>query len=235
MKRYDIMDKINSLKLDIVNKVKSKFELQQYDINEFESFSYPKYIKVFEFSVDQYKIENLGNMCILDGRSALGLSLITVVFTPSRELDIPFVIIDFVEIRNKSTVFVEFYNEHMTNKDYIKILDSKLKDKNNYYEFLEDYIEKPNWYVPLRNKYSPLKKGGKEDKEVLMNMILDYLDEYLNFVSSTNNEERNLKNIDLEEFIEDLIVKGNPSSNILKKALGDDGYNRFCREIIFKY
>ena len=57
----------------------------------------------------------------------------------------------------------------------------------------------------------------------------------MNFVSSINNEERNLKNIALEEFIEDLIVKGNPSSNILKKALGEDGYNKFCREIIFKY
>ena len=66
-------------------------------------------------------------------------------------------------------------------------------------------------------------------------MILDYLDEYLNFVSSINNEECYLKNIELEEFIEDLIVKGNPSSNILKKALGEDGYNRFCRDIIFKY
>lgn len=235
MKRDDIMDKVNNIKLDIVNKVKSKFKLQQYDINEFESFSYPKYINLFKFNTKQYKIEKLGNMCILEGSSILGLSLLTVVFTPNRELDIPFVIIDFVEVRNKSTVFVEFYNEHMKNKDYIKILDTKLKDKNNYYKGLEDYIEKPNWYVPLRNKYSPLKKGGKEDKEILMNMILDYLDEYLNFVSSINNEECNLKNIDLEEFIEDLIVKGNPSSNILKKALGEDGYNRFCRDIIFKY
>ena len=174
-------------------------------------------------------------MCILQGSTILGLSLLTVVFTPNRELDIPFVIIDFVEVRNKSTVFVEFYNENMKNKDYIKILDTKLKDKNNYYKGLEDYREKPNWYLPLRNKYSPLKKGGKEDKEILMNMILDYLDEYLNFVSSINNEERNLKNIDLEEFIENLIVKGNPSSNILKKALGEDGYNRFSRDIIFKY
>ena len=37
MKRYDIMDKINSLKLDIVNKVKSKFELQQYDIKDYKN------------------------------------------------------------------------------------------------------------------------------------------------------------------------------------------------------
>ena len=47
MKRDDIMYKINSLKLDIVNKVKEKFKLKKYDIKDFESFSYPKYIKVF--------------------------------------------------------------------------------------------------------------------------------------------------------------------------------------------
>ena len=37
MKRDDIMDKANNIKLDIVNKVKSKFKLQQYDINEFDT------------------------------------------------------------------------------------------------------------------------------------------------------------------------------------------------------
>lgn len=229
------MDKVNNIKLDIVNKVKSKFKLQQYDINEFESFSYPKYINLFKFNTKQYKIEKLGNMCILEGSSILGLSLLTVVFTPNRELDIPFVIIDFVEVRNKSTVFVEFYNEHMKNKDYIKILDNKLSDKKEKYESIEDYMENPKWYTPLRDKYSPLKKGSKENKEVLINMVLDYLDEYINFVDSVKKEYSDEKNIELEKFIDDLIVKGNPSSKILKKALGEDGYNKFCREIIFKY
>lgn len=229
------MDKEKNLKLEILNKVKSKFKLQSFQIRDLDSFSYPKYIKILKFNVEQYKVENLGNMCILEGKSILGLYFFTVVFTPQGSFDIPFVIIDFIQMRNKLTVFVEFYNNHIKNKDYIKILDNKLSDKKEKYQSIEDYMENPKWYTPLRDKYSPLKKGSKENKEVLINMVLDYLDEYINFVDSVKKEYSDEKNIELEKFIDDLIVKGNPSSKILKKALGEDGYNKFCREIIFKY
>lgn len=227
------MNKEEKLKVEVLNKIKSKFKLQKCNIKDLESFSYPKYIKILKFSVEQYKVRNLGNMCILEGKSILGLSIFTVVFTPYVNYDIPFVIIDFMQMRNKLTVFVEFYNEHMKNKDYIKILDNKLRHKKDKYKCIENYIEKGNWYVDLRNKYSPLKKGNKENKEALITMVLDYLDEYLNFVDSIDEKYEDVKNKDLEKFIEDLIIKGNPSSKILKKSLGEEGYDKFCREIIF--
>lgn len=229
------MNEEQGLKLEVLNKVKAKFKLQKCNMKDFKSFSYPKYIKILKFSVEQYKVRNLGNMCILEGKSILGLSLFTVVFTPARGYDIPFVIIDFIQMRNKLTVFVEFYNDHMQNKDYIRVLNRNLIYKKDKYKFIENYIETDNWYVDLRNKYSPLKKGSKENKSVLINMILDYLDEYLNFVECINKRDKGMKNKELEIFINNLVVKGNPSSQILKKALGNEGYDRFCREIIFNY
>ena len=76
---------------------------------------------------------------------------------------------------------------------------------------------------------------SKNNKKILEDMVLDYLNEYLNFVSSIKKDSTDIKNIKLEEFIEDLIIKGNPSSKILKKALGEDGYKDFSRSVIFYY
>lgn len=235
MKRDSKVDEIEYLNLKIINKVKNKFKLENYNLKSLANFSYPKYIPIFKFKAQQYKVIELGNMSILTSSSIIGLSLTTVVFTPGVGLDIPFVIIDFVSMKDKITVFVEFFNNHMNNKENIKSLDDNLNKLFYKYKCIENYIEKPNWYVPLRDKYSPLKKGSKNNKKILEDMVLDYLNEYLNFVSSIKKDSTDIKNIKLEEFIEDLIIKGNPSSKILKKALGEDGYKDFSRSVIFYY
>ncbi|WP_270941013.1 hypothetical protein [Romboutsia lituseburensis] len=62
-----------------------------------------------------------------------------------------------LKMANKRTVFIEFYTNHIIQKDSINSLESRLKKLNVKYEDIENYIESVNWYTTLRNKYSTLK------------------------------------------------------------------------------
>ena len=124
-------------------------------------------------------------MAILRGSGFGIMKLLTVVFTPNLEKDIPLVIIDFIKMGNKITVFVEFYLSHMTRIENIRKFESRLEYLNSKYTAIENYIETPNWYTPLRHKYSPLKKGKVKDNSIFCEMVLEYLGEYLKY---TNEE-----------------------------------------------
>lgn len=162
------------------------------------------------------------------------MKMLTVVFTPSITKDIPLVIIDFIKMANKRTVFIEFYTNHIIQKESINGLENRLGKLNIEYEYIENYIESINWYTTLRNKYSTLKKSTKKYDKILYEMVLENLEEYLSYVQNIKIESME-KNTKLETFINDLIYKGNPSTSVLEKALGKEETIKLFKEIIFNY
>lgn len=228
------MHDLEELRSKILNKIKSKFDIKQLDINFKEEFYYPKSIHLLKFNIEQYEIKNLGNLAILKGKGLGIMKMLTVVFTPSITKDIPLVIIDFIKMANKRTVFIEFYTNHIIQKDGINGLENRLEKLNIKYEYIENYIERINWYTTLRNKYSALKKSTKKYDKILYDMVLENLEEYLSYVQNIKIES-NEKNTKLETFINDLIYKGNPSTSVLEKALGKEETIKLFKEIIFNY
>lgn len=218
----------------IIEEVNSKFEIKEVELDFKKEFYYPKFIHIMKFNIEQYEILGLGNMAILQGKGFGLMKILTVVFTPSIKRDIPFVIVDFIKMVNKRTVFVEFYTNHVIKKDSIHNLENKLKKLSVKYGDIENYIEEPNWYTNLRNVYSPLKKSTKEQEQLLYEMVIEYLQAYLSCVSNSTRETES-KNTQLEGFINDLIYKGNPSTRVLKKALGEEDTIKLFNEIIFNY
>lgn len=228
------MHDLEELRSKILNKIKSKFDIKQLDINFKEEFYYPKSIHLLKFNIEQYEIKNLGNLAILKGKGLGIMKMLTVVFTPSITKDIPLVIIDFIKMANKRTVFIEFYTNHIIQKDSINGLENRLEKLNIKYEYIENYIERINWYTTLRNKYSALKKSTKKYDKILYEMVLENLEEYLSYVQNIKIESKE-KNTKLETFINDLIYKGNPSTSVLEKALGKEETIKLFKEIIFNY
>ncbi|MGL5314810.1 MAG: hypothetical protein ACRC92_16275 [Peptostreptococcaceae bacterium] len=229
--------KINEFEIfkeSIIDEIKLSFEIKEVELDFKKEFYYPRFIHIMKFNIEQYEILGLGNMAILKGKGFGLMNILTVVFTPSIKKDIPLVIIDFINMANKRTVFVEFYINHIIKNDRICNLENKLKELSVKYSDIENYIEKPNWYTSLRNVYSPLKKSTKEQDKVLYEMVIEYLQAYLSCVSNSETCIES-KNIQLEAFINDLIYKGNPSTAVLKKALGEEDTIKLFKEIIFNY
>ena len=83
----------DSLKEDILAEIGSIFNLKQCDVGKFNKFNYPRLLRVFKFSTEQYKVENPGDIAILNGTSLLGMSIFTAVITPEKGIDLPLLII----------------------------------------------------------------------------------------------------------------------------------------------
>ena len=231
----DTLTNTEELKTKIKDIVSTSFSLYKNDIGRFEHFSWPKLLKIFKFHEDQYTVNNLCNLSVLEGNSKIGMNIVTAVFTPSRTRDIPLLIIDKVKMRDKITVFIEFYTFHMKNEDNIAEINKLLNQMALKYKDVENYNEKDNWYVEYRNDKSPLKCGTADSENTIDNMIMSYLDMYLHFCATAKNTVTNAPNEKLQSFLNDMITKGNPSTSILNKALGKDAAAEFSRDIVFKY
>ena len=218
----------------IMDKVKCSFKVDELDTNFSNEFYYLKFIHLIKFNLEQYEVKDLGNMAVLEGRGFGIMKMITVVFTPNARKDIPLVIIDFIKMANKRTVLVEIYSNHVMQKSELKEFEEKLKKLNIKYSNIENYKENPNWYTPLRNKLSPLKKGTKEQESELCEMVLEYLQEYLDYASKAKSN-MDIDNCQLKDFINNLIYKGNPSASILEKTLGKEETKRLFQDVVFYY
>lgn len=224
-----------NLKSRIKNIISTSFSLYKNDIGKYNYFSWPKLLKIIKFYEEQYTVNNLCNLSVLEGTSKIGMNIVTAVFTPSKNRDIPLLIIDKVKMKDKFTVFIEFYTFHMKNEENIAVINNKLDEMALKYKDVENYTEKDNWYVKYRNDKSPLKCGTSISENTLDNMILDYLNMYLHFCATAKNTFTDAPNEKLQTFINDMTTKGNPSTSILNKALGKDSAAEFSKDIVFKY
>lgn len=228
------MSDFESIKDKFIELIKARLQVSNRKMNVKSEFYYPKGIHLLKFNIEQYEIKELGNLAILQGKGMGVMKMMTAVFTPYAQKDSPLVIMDFIQMANKRTVFVEFYTQHMTQQDNVKALENRLKKLEIQYSKIPNYIEKPNWYTPLRNVYSPLKQATSKVDDVLEEMVLNYLQVYLEYVSQNKGQISN-RNAKLEAFINDLIYKGNPSQDIMEKALGKQGTEKLFKEVIFYY
>ncbi|MFA9396886.1 MAG: hypothetical protein ACERKV_01280 [Clostridiaceae bacterium] len=228
------MNNVEKLDSEIVKKISEKFILEKCEIGDLKEFTYPKVLPIMKYKADKYKVDKLGNMTILKCKMFNLMSLVTVVLTPDLSRNIPFVIIDIVCVRNKYISFFEFFDIHTNNDEAIeKFKEDTLKIKKKYKD-LDEHIEKPNWYVPIRAKYSLLKHGNKDKEYEISNMIMECLDNYLLFVSKAKEPEDIVSSRErLTMFIDDLINKGNPSSKPISKALGNEKAKKFFEDVVF--
>ena len=66
---------------------------------------------LMRFHLEQYEAEGLGNLCVLKTRAMLGLmNLLTVVVTPGSGKNVPFLLIDTMDMGKKHLCYVEYYD-----------------------------------------------------------------------------------------------------------------------------
>lgn len=182
---------------------------------DFANLEYPSWLPMMKFEVHQYKVQSFGQVMTMDTKM-LGkvMQLSTIVFTPSSGVNMPFLLIDTMEmIGGKRLAYVEYYD--LT--DGAAVLPHSESYKERFAE-IPDYEETPAWYVNERTPYSLIKGGKGVDKEELLEMVLYCVDCYL---AAFNTAEVNAENVArLKEFQGKMIELGNPSTNTMTRVLG---------------
>ena len=205
--------------MDAAAILQDKFALKEITPEKYQTMGGP----LMRFFLEQYDVEGLGNLCVLKTKAMLGLmQLVTVVVTPSSGKNVPFLLIDTMDMGKKHLCYVEYYDCTADGADKDKLLAASAP-----YADVADYAEKPAWYVKERMAGSLIKTG---DRARLEQMALDALKAYVQQAAAAPVKPENIDG--LKTFRRRMIEEGNPSTAALTKTLGKAGAEEFFRTAV---
>ena len=205
--------------MDAVAVLQEKFAVKEITPEKYRTMG----SLMMRFHLEQYAAEGLGNLCVLKTRAMLGLmNLLTVVVTPSSGKNVPFLLIDTMDMGKKHLCYVEYYDCTAGGADKDKLLAASAP-----YGDVADYAEKPAWYVQERMAGSLIKTG---DRARLDRMATDALKAYAQQALAAPVKAENREG--LKAFQRRMIEEGNPSTAALTKSLGKEGAEDFFRTVV---
>ena len=205
--------------MDAVAVLQEKFPLKKITPEKYRTMG----SLLMRFHLEQYEVEGLGNLCVLKTRAMLGLmNLLTVVVTPGSGKNVPFLLIDTMDMGKKHLCYVEYYDCTADGADRDRLLAASAP-----YGDVPDYAEKPAWYVKERMEGSLIKTG---DKARLERMAADAVQAYAQQAAAAPVKPENLAG--LKAFQRRMIQEGNPSTAALTRTLGQAGAEEFFRTVI---
>jgi len=215
---------------EVLHKLEKNYNVTPIDVGAYKKM---KIYGIMKFHVEQYHIEELGNLSIM--RMNMGImQMATIVITPG-DKNMPLLSADYMYILSNRKSYLEFYDV-VKEKDesYLALLDALSASLNNY-NHLESIEASPAWYAPLLTVTAY--KGGKADTdESVKNMLLDSLDVYINHSKNLpllSEEAKASKHTITQEYTDGLIEKGGISTDVFKKSLGDAETKKFFDNIFF--
>ncbi|MBR5684130.1 MAG: hypothetical protein IKW96_12805 [Ruminococcus sp.] len=197
-------------------------------------FSQIKMYGLMKFNVSQYDVSEVGNLSVMTVNMGF-MQMVSYVITPY-EKNMPLMSMDFMYILGKRKAYAEFYDlvPDRTDGAFMSVLDS-LKEFENRYSSLEDITTDPAWYDDLMTVV--LHKAGKRaDDDVIEEMFCDAIRTYMeraNELEELSDAEKAEKLALTREYSDNLISKGGVSTDVFKKALGEDKTKEFFDKVFF--
>lgn len=210
---------------NIIKAAAEHFACTEITPEEWREMKYPRLIPIMRFSIRQYSCQ-AGNLLTMDTRAMGGkMQLSTVVMTPSSGQGLPVLLIDSMDMKNKSLMYVEYYDCTVDGALLPQMDGQRLE-----FAAVPDYAEKPAWYIDRRMPCSLIKGGTGCAPSKLQEMAMICVDRYLEAAGQAVSKKENLAG--LHKFQDDMWNLGNPSSEIMTKVLGKGEAERFFRSAV---
>jgi len=189
------------------------------------TIKYPKLLPVMHFTVHQYRCP-FGNLMTMDTNAMFGkMQLSTIVFTPDTGKNLPVLLIDSMDMKDKHLMYAEYYDCTAAGAGL-----PGARTQREEYAGLPDYAEKPGWYIARRMPCSLIKGGAGCSPGELQKMALVCVQRYLAAAENAGTDPANLAV--LGKFQEDMWTLGNPSAGTMTKVLGKKKAEEFFRTVV---
>ena len=214
----------------ILSELEENYTITPVDTGEYEELTIYGLMK---FDVEQYDIEELGNLSIM--RMNMGvMQMSTMVITP-KDKNMPLFSADYIYMLSNRKAYLEFYDV-VKEKDteYNQLLDKLTKVQDNYNN-IEDFEVTPAWYEHLLSVASYKSGTAATDKD-LEKILTDSLSVYLEHAKQlpTLTEEEKAEKLAITvEYTDGLIEHGGVSTDVFKKELGNEETKKFFDQVFF--
>lgn len=223
-----VMDRTVKSGMDTLS---SMAEVTAVDAGEYEEITM---YGVMKFHVSQYDVKDIGNLSVMTTNMGF-MQMVSYVITPYKK-NMPMLSMDFMYIMGNRKAYAEFYDlvADPADPEYQSVLDNIRKFEQEY-SGLEDIEAESAWYDDLRT-VAMHKAVDKDDDAKMEQMFCDAVRCYMATAKDLellSDEERTEKLEITQEYCDNLVEKGGVSTDVFKKALGEEKAKDFFNKVFF--
>ena len=180
------------------------------------------------FSVQCYHAEGLGHVSVMRASGFFGLmKMDTLILTPT-EKDMPLLSYDRVHAMGNDTLIFEIYDTLLGEASLIATEEAKNEGK-----MLPDHDVGSHWYDAIKLPVSLAKKGKRSDTAGFDKLAESYVMGFLSDSRCAASCDAKPKLEKASVYVEGLLSHGGPSTNVFKKAMGEEKTAELFRKILF--
>ena len=206
----------------ILDILKTRFTLTPIDAGDMATLK----ASGMTFKVEAYLAEGLGHVSVMRAKGFFGLMKMDTLIINPTELDLPLYSYDRILAMGNDTLIVELYDTLVGNYS-----ENGMKAVKEEFASLPERDPGEHWYDSIKLPSSISKKGKKITAE-LDTMALEHFKAYLSS-SDSRIEDTESKNEKAAVYVNGLLEKGGPSTDVFKKQLGVEKTTKLFKEILF--
>ena len=203
--------------------LQQKYSLKAIDAGEFARLK----ANGMTFTVRAYHAEGLGHVSVMQAAGFFGLMKMDTLIINPTEIDLPLYSYDRIFAMGNDTLIVELYDTLVYPYD----ADSLANAKNDYAD-LPERDPGIHWYDSIKLPESISKKGKKAHTPRMDQLTLAHFDAYLNSPAAAVGDKA-AKEAKASYYVDGLLERGGPSTNVFKKALGEETTAKLFKTILF--
>lgn len=203
--------------------LQQKYSLKAIDAGEFARLK----ANGMSFTVRAYHAEGLGHVSVMQAAGFFGLMKMDTLIINPTEIDLPLYSYDRIFAMGNDTLIVELYDTLVHPYDAASLASVK-----NDYADLPERDPGIHWYDSIKLPESISKKGKKAHTPRMDQLTLAHFDAYLAGPAATV-ADRAAKQAKASYYVNGLLSRGGPSTDVFKKALGGETTAKLFKTILF--
>ena len=201
----------------------------QYHLNGITTGQFGKMkVNGMNFEVWAFHAEGLGHVSAMRASGFFGLMQMDTLIINPTEKDMPLFSYDRVHALGNDTLIYELYDTILDRADLNRVEDVKTK-----YRHLPEHDLGEHWYDPIKLAVSLSKKGKKAQSSAFDQCAMEYLEAFLADAQEAPYCDPAGKKEKASVYVEGLLEKGGPSTDVFKKGLGPEKTAELFRKILF--
>ena len=207
----------------LLERVREKYTLTELPVGDMSRIK----ANGMTFNIQAYFAEGLGHVSVMRASGFFGLMRMdTLIINPSA-VDLPLYSYDRILAMGNDTLIVELYDTTLSRFDESALLSAK----NSCPEVAErDPGE--HWYDSIKLPSSISKKGKKAATPHLDKLTEAHFDAYLGSpCESVKDSDGKMEKA--KAYVDGLLTRGGPSTDVFKKALGEERTKALFYNVLF--
>ena len=207
----------------LLDAIKQKYPLRELEVGELATLK----ANGMKFRVSAYCAEGLGHVSVMRAKGFFGLMKMDTLMIVPKEKDLPLYSYDRIYAMGNDTLIVELYDTLISELDL-----SLLGEIKASFAHLPERDPGEHWYDNIKLAESISKKGKKPATPELDRLTADHLNAYLNAPAADVSDKAE-KNELSARYVNGLLSQGGPSTDVFKKAFGEEKTERLFRDVLF--